>query len=63
MEQNSVKVVVVHGVASHRSVMWPIAYRLWYDGFRAETWTYVNRIESNRRTSSKLGYWRLSTIF
>jgi hypothetical protein len=46
MEQNSEKVVLVHGVASHRSVMWPIAYRLWYDGFRAETWSYVNRIES-----------------
>ncbi|MCE3015971.1 MAG: lipase family alpha/beta hydrolase [Pirellula sp.] len=41
MEQNSEKVVLVHGVASHRCVMWPIAYRLWRDGFRPETWPYI----------------------
>lgn len=46
MEQNSEKVVLVHGVASHRSVMWPIAYRLWYDGFRAETWSYITFFRS-----------------
>lgn len=46
MEQNSEKVVLVHGVASHRSVLWPIAYRLWCDGFRAETWTYITFFRS-----------------
>jgi triacylglycerol esterase/lipase EstA (alpha/beta hydrolase family) len=46
MEQNSEKVVLVHGVASHRSVMWPIAYRLWYDGFCAETWSYITFFRS-----------------
>lgn len=46
MEQNSGKVVLVHGVASHRSVLWPIAYRLWCDGFRAETWTYITFFRS-----------------
>ena len=46
MEQNSEKVVLVHGVSSHRSVMWPIAYRLWREGFRAETWSYITFFRS-----------------
>jgi alpha-beta hydrolase superfamily lysophospholipase len=46
MEQNSEKVVLVHGVLSHRSVMWPVAYRLWREGFRAETWSYITFFRS-----------------
>lgn len=42
MPTNDDIVLLVHGFASHRAVMWPLSLRLQSFGFRAVSWSYAS---------------------
>ena len=62
MEKNAGKVILIHGVSSHRSVMWPMAYRLWRAGFQVETWTYVTFFRSIESHAERFATYVSSTV-
>lgn len=62
MEKNAGKVILIHGVSSHRSVMWPMAYRLWRAGFQVETWTYVTFFRSIESHAERFAAYVSSTV-
>ncbi|XZE33250.1 esterase/lipase family protein [Pirellulaceae bacterium SH501] len=51
---NDDAVLLVHGFASHRSVMWPLALRLRSQGFRVFTWGYSSLFSSIGTHASRL---------
>lgn len=62
MEKIAEKVILIHGVCSHRSVMWPLAYRLWRAGFQVQTWSYVTFFRSIDSHADRFAAYVSSTV-